>query len=274
MPQTSHTAPFPTRRRVLLGLAAASVTGCAAREGGFAPLVAAPEAARTTRIHAIVQRRPMPGQGGLPTRFGHDRSGASHLASYEISVPAGHRIGQLELGDPADPARHFALLRAQGHDRRAFLEALRRDGPPDADLTLFVHGYNNTHAEAVLRQAQTRTDFAFQGPVVLYSWASLGSPFGYIYDRDSAGQARDGLEAALRMLTASQPRRVTLVAHSMGAWIAMEALRQIALAGRPLARALGGLALVSPDIDIDVFRQQAARIGALPQPTLVLVSQT
>ena len=31
----------------------------------------------------------------------------------------------------------------------------------------------------------------------------------------------------------------------MGAWLAMEALRQIAISGRPLARALGGLALFS-----------------------------
>ncbi len=49
----------------------------------------------------------------------------------------------------------------------------------------------------------------------------------------------------------------------MGAWLTMEALRQDAIAGSPaLAEKLGDVMLAAPDIDLNVFRQQLARVDA------------
>jgi esterase/lipase superfamily enzyme len=57
--------------------------------------------------------------------------------------------------------------------------------------------------------------------------------------------------------------RVHILAHSMGAWLTMEALRQDAIAGSPaLAEKLGDVMLAAPDIDLNVFRQQLARVDA------------
>ena len=48
----------------------------------------------------------------------------------------------------------------------------------------------------------------------------------------------------------------------MGAWLSMETLRAVAIAGHPdLDGRLGQVMLANPDIDLNVFRQQLARVG-------------
>jgi esterase/lipase superfamily enzyme len=55
--------------------------------------------------------------------------------------------------------------------------------------------------------------------------------------------------------------RVHLLAHSMGAFITMEGLRQMGIAGRgSLDGRLGEVILAAPDLDVDVFRAQVARV--------------
>jgi esterase/lipase superfamily enzyme len=64
---------------------------------------------------------------------------------------------------------------------------------------------------------------------------------------------------------------VTLVAHSMGALLAMETLRQGAIGGA--RRLVDAVVLFSPDIDIELFHAQATRIGPLPQPFVIFTSR-
>lgn len=52
------------------------------------------------------------------------------------------------------------------------------------------------------------------------------------------------------------------------------ALRQIALTGnRKALDALASTTLISPDIDMDLFRSQADALSALPQPFVVAVAR-
>src|SRR5690606_11460139 len=85
--------------------------------------------------------------------------------------------------------------------------------------------------------------------------------------------ARDDLVRLLEILAGIQTKaEISLVAHSMGGWLVMEALRQLRLEGRGgvIDRYIVGLA--APDIDIDVFRRQLAIIGRLDPPLHLLVS--
>ena len=67
--------------------------------------------------------------------------------------------------------------------------------------------------------------------------------------------------------------RVHVLAHSMGAWLTMEALRENAIAGKPdLDGHLGEVMLAAPDIDIDVFRNQMTRLAGHARVS-VLVSR-
>jgi esterase/lipase superfamily enzyme len=62
---------------------------------------------------------------------------------------------------------------------------------------------------------------------------------------------------------------VILAAHPPGEMLAMETLRQAAIAGHALP---DGVIPTSPDLDAAPFRPQAARIGTLPGPFAIFVS--
>lgn len=108
---------------------------------------------------------------------------------------------------------------------------------------------------------------------MLFSWASAGKITGYVYDKESANAARDDLEATLKMLARTKAKSIDIVAHSMGTWVTMEALRQLAIEGnRDLDDKLGYVVLASPDIDVDVFKKQMIRYGKPDKPFAILLS--
>lgn len=209
--------------------------------------------------------------------FGAKRSARMNYAALDISIPPVHLPGRVErTSGIADPRKYFAPVAVTPLDTvSAFKRALRRARSGDGGLLLFVHGYNNTLEDAAFRMAQIKHDFGIEEAGLLFSWPSAGDPRGYVYDRDSVLFARDGFVQLMRDLHRSGQRRILLVAHSMGAYLAMESLRQIALEGeRELFATLEGVILMSPDIDPDIFRQQATVIGKLPQPFIIMTSQS
>ena len=196
--------------------------------------------------------------------FGEKRSSRMQYATIDVSIPPRHELGQLErTRGEADAGQYFAPVAVEALDgSRDFTRALGRSRGGDGGVLLFVHGYNNTLEDAVFRVAQIKHDFDIEEPAILFSWPSAGDPRGYVYDRDSVLFARDGFVELLRDLHAAGQRRILLVAHSMGGYLTMEVLRQIALEGdRHLFGGLEAVILMSPDIDPDIFRQQAAAIA-------------
>ena len=130
----------------------------------------------------------------------------------------------------------------------------------------------DTFTEGLYRIAQLRHDLEIPGVALHYSWPSAAEPLGYVYDRDSAMFARDGLEKLIRETIAAGATRVTLVAHSMGSFLLMESLRDIAIRDGRIMPQIRGVVLISPDIDVEAFRMQAKDIGTLPQPFLIFGS--
>lgn len=230
--------------------------------------------AEAHRIFVATNRQPVEG----PRRFGGERSRELRFAHFDISVPPAHKPGEIEWPDLApDPAKHFMTLDEVAHSPAAFDRAiadeLSRQPEGARDVVVFVHGFNNTFAEALYRLAQIRHDFGIEAPVVNYSWPSLGNPLGYVHDRDSTLVAREGLQSLLAQLARSPADRLVLIAHSMGAFLSMEALRELAVGGqRELLARISPVILIAPDVDVDVFRAQAERIGQLPQPFLIFAS--
>jgi esterase/lipase superfamily enzyme len=125
-----------------------------------------------------------------------------------------------------------------------------------------VHGFNTSFEEARWRAGQIAADSHFGGVPILFTWPSRGELLGYASDKDSATASRDALEQLLEDLARTPGLgRVHILVHSMGCWLSMEALRQIAIAGnRDLSGHLGEVMLAAPDIDLDVFASQMARI--------------
>ncbi|RMD92692.1 MAG: alpha/beta fold hydrolase [Alphaproteobacteria bacterium] len=273
-------AAVPRARPAPLGLLAlalfVALGGCVER-ARLVPLPE-PEAARETlAVFVGTSRRLDPERG-----FGKGRSGRLLLARYDISVPPMRAPGTLSWphpGEAPDPERDFLVARAglypdAGGFRADLARELRRRDPVEREAVIYVHGFNNSFDEALLRLAQLAEDFALPAAAVHFSWPSAASPFGYAYDRESALYSRDALLQLIGEVEAAGARRVILVGHSVGAMLVMEALREMAIAapGSP-ARRIAGVVLISPDIDVELFRMQAHRIGRLPQPFGIFVSR-
>lgn len=213
-----------------------------------------------------------------PEGFNSDRAETVQFARYDISVPSRRKLGEINWpprGARPDPSRHFLTTDARLYpDDTGFRGDLAKDlAVHGGDAVIFVHGYNNNFSEGLYRVAQFSHDLALPGSVVHYAWPSAAKPLGYVYDRDSALFARDGLEKLINEVADAGARRILVVAHSMGANLTMESLRQMAIRGdRGALDKVSGVILISPDIDVDVFRAQAHAIGTLPQPFIIFGS--
>jgi esterase/lipase superfamily enzyme len=212
--------------------------------------------------------------------FGFGRSEDISLLELTVSIPPNHKPGHLEFAyaNP-DPKRQFTMANSHSFKSAAeFRSRLRKaifdSRNPSRDATVFIHGFNSTHSETAFRATQMAHDMQIQGPQLVYSWPSRGSPLGYAYDGDSILFARDGLEQLLRQIRQAGASRTMVVAHSMGTVLLMETLRQIEIADPGWARqALGGVVLISPDLDVDLFRAQMSRLKHPPKPFIVFVSR-
>ena len=195
--------------------------------------------------------------------------GTAHFSLDMVSVPPDHVAGRIErpLFGGADPAKDFDLTLSRPLGKDTFYNQIAtylsgRVGS-NRDVLVYVHGYNTSESEALFRLAQIVADARFGGVAVLFTWPAGGGPFSYVSDKDRATASRDALTKLLAGLShVPGLGRIHVLAHSMGSWLAMEALRENAIAGHPnLNGRLGQVMLAAPDIDLSVFRQQLARIG-------------
>lgn len=208
--------------------------------------------------------------------FGSQRSETLNFARYDVAIPPDREIGQISYGKPKRPnvstdfvTTNPVLYGSDTAFRADLSKALSENG---REAVIFVHGFNNTFTEGLYRIAQLHHDLEVPGVAVHYSWPSAAEPLGYVYDRDSVIFARKGLEDLIRETIAAGATRVAIVAHSMGSFLTMEALRDIAISRGGLPSQISGVALMSPDIDVGVFRMQAKEIGQLPQPFIIFGS--
>jgi esterase/lipase superfamily enzyme len=214
--------------------------------------------------------------------FNGERGRGLAFADIAVSIPpdAVRKVGEVQWPSsiPGDPARDFVTLRADRLDLKqavaAFDKRLEKGSP--RHVLLFVHGYNTRFEEAVYRFAQIAHDSGAPVVPVLFTWPSRGKLVQYLYDRESATYSRDALEAVI-MAMVKDPNvgSISILAHSMGNFIAVEALRQMVIRNRALSPKIKDIMLAAPDIDVDVFRRQIAEIEASDKspPVTLFVSQ-
>jgi esterase/lipase superfamily enzyme len=259
-----------------LGLLAA----CATRpETGF--LLPVVEAATGATDHSLLvattrERDERPG-----TLYNGERAQPLSYAAVTVSIPKTHAAGEIELSavPPGNPRSDFVVRQAgylEGEKEfvRALNSQLSQRPRGNRKVLLFVHGFNTMFAEGLYRFAQIVHDSGSVAVPVLFTWASRGKVGAYLYDTNSATAARDDLEHTLRLLFASDADQINILAHSMGNWVTVEALRQIKISGQlPPVRKFGTVLLADADIDVDVFKSQMRRFGRPQKPFYVIISK-
>ena len=218
--------------------------------------------------------------GGVQTGFSAGRSDAMSFSEYELSVPPNHEPGQIEWPGNAtpDPAKHFVTTDVTNFESEgAFVARINRrlrELPANSRrLVVFAHGYNNNFAESLYRTTQIQHDLSERSVTILFSWPSAGKGFAYLRDRDSVLYSRSDFADLLELVMRTNAREILISAHSVGSLLTMEMLGElVARHGRSGLSRISAVALMSPDIDIDVFHRQAEKIAPLPQPFIVFTS--
>jgi esterase/lipase superfamily enzyme len=254
-----------------LGLAACGTTSPATTGSTGFFSSSAPAQGRTVQMLVASTR---------PSEDGTASAREARYASAAVSVPPGHEPGAIERPSfgSANPRKHFAVVSQRPLEPDLLVQevATRVSGRvgTSRDVLVFVHGYNVSYDDARFRLAQIVADGGFTGVPVLFTWPSQSRILAYGADKESATAARDPLEQLLlKLASAPGVGRVHVLAHSMGTWIAMEALRQNAIAGHAdLNGHIGEIMLAAPDIDIDVFRGQMARLGKVARVSVFAAS--
>lgn len=219
-------------------------------------------------------------QNSYSQPYGAERSNKLHYNRVDVGIPQKHVKGAVETNayKPTYDKYFAAVALQQYKDREQFKQqlnaALAKRPKGKKEIFLFIHGYNNNFADGVFRTAQLVHDYSLDVVTVHYSWPSAGSVPLYVYDRDSANFARDGLMELLQIISETDVEKVSVIAHSMGNFVMMEAFRTLALQGKyePIRRMIS-LLMAAPDIDLDVFERQLKDIKKVPQPTAILVSR-
>ena len=254
-------------------LACCVLVGCAGRPVGVLTPVGAsvPTAARVDLLVATT-RAPSRDQGIL---FTGERENRISLTGIAVSIPpAGRRhAGQVQWPAtlPPNPETDFATLKVTPLAGVPQAQAwMKQNLTHSRRVLVYVHGFNNHFDDAVYRLAQIVHDSGADVAPVLFTWPSRGSIFEYGYDRESANFSRDALEETLRRI-ASDPGvgEITVIAHSMGAWLVMETLRQMAIRDGRVTAKVQNVILASPDLDVDVFATQWRGVGQ-PRPRLTI----
>jgi len=264
-------------------LLALGLSGCAGRPSGNLVVVSASApGASTVDMLVATTRADVSDPPGV--MFNGERAPGLAFADIAVSIPpdAVRKIGEVQWPStpPGDPARDFVTVRADRLDLKqavaAFNGRLLKLKPADRHVLLFVHGYNTRFEEAVYRFAQIAHDAGAPVVPVLFTWPSRGKLFDYVYDRESATYSRDALEAILQALVKNpNVKEISVLAHSMGNFVTVEAIRQMAIRNHGMSPKIRDIMLASPDIDFDVFRRQIAEIEASDKspPVTLFVSR-
>jgi esterase/lipase superfamily enzyme len=259
-------------RRLLPCLALVVLAGC----GGHPKNVLFPVAdtvPNTSRVDMLVAttraRSTVSGE-----MFTGERARTPSFAQMRVSLPKVRNEGDVAWPKrlPSNPKTDFATLKADALSLEAakgWLNAsVRRNR--DHSVLVFIHGFNNRFEDSVYRFAQIVHDSNVRSTPVLVTWPSRGSLLAYGYDRESTNYTRNALETLFQYLAKDGTvKEVNVLAHSMGNWLALEALRQMAIRNGGLPAKFKNVMLAAPDVDVDVFRSQIEDMGD-PHPQFTL----
>ncbi len=248
--------------------------GCAALSGTFAPdqteALTQPQGYIQSIFVASSRKRLPDGS------FGIERAQSLSFATYQVAIPRKRTPGSIPpepFGTPNEFASIEAARQATVSTFSSTVLDAARTTKNSSEVMVFVHGFNSSFEHSLTRVAQMDLDFEFPSATVLYAWPAANQLVSYVHDLDSTTFARDGLVELLSGLSASGISRIVIIGHSMGARLAMEAVRDLSLKGnRRFFEKLGGIALLSPDIDIDLFAAQLRALDDISPPVVAYVS--
>ena len=194
---------------------------------------------------------------GVLTGFSGEHDSVLRFGVCEVIVPEGHRVGSLG-------SSLFRRLRNRQDDRLRLdrLISLNEDlffefviaGAQKMKIkqkpTIFVHGFNNTFENAVLRAAQIGYDLGIGQGVGLFSWPSKGQFLKYKTDEASVEASKYYLAHFIeKFVKKGGSQGVNLIAHSMGCRCLLGAIEVLSVDRKDILDSIDQVILAAADVD-------------------------
>ena len=179
-----------------------------------------------------------------------------------VSIPPNHEPGVLER-----PKGWWIFTRQENQEKDIVLQTLVEQTEADFYQTLtanmaqienksallFIHGYNNSFADAARRCAQLACDLPFKGLSGFYSWPSSANGADYPGDEARTRAARPFLEKFIKgLITVNGIKKLHIIAHSMGNLLLTTTLENLSV--NTDLSIIHQIILAAPDIDAGEFR--------------------
>ena len=129
------------------------------------------------------------------------------------------------------------------------------------NVTIFVHGYNTQFIDNTLIAAEIFHYMGRKGAMVSFEWPSESRLLGYIQDKGNAAYSTRHFRALISNIAKEcSVDSITIIAHSAGTPIVVNALRELRLLEFDLSAqelqakyAIGRIVLAAPDMDLMAF---------------------
>jgi esterase/lipase superfamily enzyme len=171
------------------------------------------------------------------------------------------------------------------HERAAALlqaEVARRVAAAKRkEVVIFIHGYNNTFADAVRATGHICDALQDEFVCVVLTWPAGGSGgvfLGYNIDQESGDFAVADMKKAIRLIGETRGvDQVHIIAHSRGTYVLATAIQQLGIEAYVSQSSISkrfkidNIVLFAPDIDLDVASTKM--FGILSDPDLLYGSK-
>ena len=218
--------------------------------------------------------------------YGVELDDRLHLGTCKVAIPKSHKIGSTGSGKllralqrlqtGADDALHIISRNewTQADFLKSAERALRllKTDESGRHILVYVHGFNNSFDDAIIRAAQIGFDLKVNGITAAFCWASKAQLRGYAADEDTARLSERDLAAFLSLLHAKFPAHtINVLAHSMGNRIFLGVLQNVKDYPALTDLRFGQIFLAAPDIDARLFARAATLYPALSQRTTLYI---
>ena len=183
------------------------------------------------------------------------KSARVRLSRVELAGDVGPtRPGQIQWPLKDDVARYHSHPWVQAIEQQMKSSHSR-------DVTIFVHGYNTEFQENTLLSAELFHYLGHRGAMISFEWPSESRLLGYIVDKGNAAYSTWHFRSLISNIAKEcSVDSITIVAHSAGTEIVVNALREIRLLEYDLPEeqvrekyGITRVVLAAPDMDLMTF---------------------
>jgi len=178
-----------------------------------------------------------------------------------VTIPHTHTFGEMERPikyfESENLHKHITVQDIEVLSKQDFLQILKSklSNVTENDILIFIHGFNNTFADAIRRTAQLTYDLKFKGVPLTYSWPSNGKGIdSYMQDEASVQYTTPHLVTFFSEVIKNKgDANIHIIAHSMGNRALTNALKELSFI-YPNQKLFKNVILAAPDVDQDVFK--------------------